>query len=651
MTENRPNLPENDPQAAGERILFLSQNILNNGKRHGAQVELARSLYGEEYDSKKSKVSGWCRGEFLDGSKPLKIKDFQEIVNLFWQKPGGIQTFDEIFELARCIGYIKVGKGTGKLINLLDRTWLENLGYSENEQINNSPLQDIRYPRNIKPVIRHSLLDEINLIIPKAMERRKPVIIFGEPGTGKTTFVDQIKAPQHWGDLTEKRSFYLNGQGMSAHLRAWYQELIGFEPAPGMKDVDLAMVISRRLVKINVPRLIVMDDVSSVEYISLILDVLMKTKKFIVVVTTSSLMVAQGSSASPDLQVTMPGFSTEEAEAYFKMFLGRKLESREKKQFDLLVKTLKGNPLALHFALQQIQDINIDVLLELLNGIDQEIPNKMLRAVFLPLQVGFERLPDELSHKFIRLASMKRFYSIDNKALAALWANSSQDIDFAKTKLSIELLKKFMSPFQPSQDGWKLHEQTHLFAISKFSSLDAQEQAISSNWAERLPAVYTYSEPSILQAFEISKKMGLKSYRPTTTTPSWFQKTKNLFIRSFGVILVDRNYDWEAIQQELTRISSYEYFISYRLQQDEKRYLRNIRIWFISISLVWAMESLVEKYLNMLTVLSLAVLFLALVIYTVKISLIDLPGLWKCLTRWQLIWNSVGKRISDENQA
>ena len=651
MSEKRPNLPENDPQAAGERILYLSQNILNNGNRHGAQVKLARSLYGEEYDSKKSKVSGWCRGKFLDESKPLKIKDFQEIVNLFWQKPGGIQTFDEVFELARCIGYIKVGTDTGNLVDLLERTWLENLGYTVTDQANNSPLRDTRYPRNTKSITRQAFLDEIyRQFIPMAMDRKQPILIFGEPGTGKTTLIDQIRIPKQLGESAEKRIFFLNGQGISEHLRVWYQELIGIEPEHRSSNADLALVISKRLAKTNVPMLILMDDVSNIESISLVLDILRNSKQFVVIATTNSPRLAHETSVPHFLQVSMPGFSAEEAETYFKIFLERKMAASEKKQFDLLVKALKGNPLGLHFALQQLQMISIEELLKLINGIDQEIPDELLREVFLPLQVGFERLPKELSQVFIRLASMKPFDLIDNKALAALLANSSQDIDFAKTKLNIELLQKFISPLQPSQDGWKLHKQTHLFAISKFKSLGTQEQAISSGWIERLSAVYEYSEPSIRQAFTVSKEMGLKIYRPAKTRSSRVQRMKNLILRSLRTLLIGHSYDWEEIQEEVTHITSYEYFISYKLQEEEKRYLRSFRIWIAGTTLFGAMLSLSEKYFSVFTVLFFVIAFIAWILYTIKMYVYDVVGFWKCLTRWQLIWNSIGKRISVENR-
>lgn len=656
MNKKHPNLFSNAPKDAGERLLILAQNTLNSGKEHGARAKLARMLYGDgnEYISMYSKVCGWCRGEFLDADKPLKVGDFQELINILWQQPGGIQTFDEIFDLARSIGYVKVGTGTGKLIDLLDRAWLENLGYADMDQINNSPSRDVRYPRNIKLITRRAFLDEINRqFIPRAMELKQPIIIFGEPGTGKTTLIDQIGIPKTWNELAEKRILFLNGQGLSAHLRAWYQELVGIEPKHGSEDNDLAPVISKRLAKINVPRLILMDDAPNVECISLMLDVLKNTKQFILIVTTNSPMVLQAISVPRSLQVHMPGFSTEEAETYFKIFLERKLATSEKKQFDLLVKTLKGNPLGLHFALQQLHSIGIEDLLKLLNGIDQEIPKEMLREIFLPLQVGFERLPDELTCKFIRLASMKRFYSIDNRTLAALWADSSQDVDFAKTKLNIDHLQKFISPLQSSQEGdgsWKLHEQTHLFSISKFNELHPAEKEKASNWINRLDAVYKYSEPTFSDALGVSKKLGIIIERTGGSPDATFlQKIQKMLARVFWAFVSSRDYDWEKIQQELTHITSYEYFVCNKLQQRQGKYLKNIRLWLLCPGLIIISYYVPIPYPNWFIIISLLAAYLLLIIYTIKIWVVDGVGLWKSLTQWQLIWIQTSQRLAAED--
>jgi len=625
---------------AGEMITHLSEITFLHRKRHGAQTALAKKLYPDKFESNKSKVSRWCKGEFLDAHGRFTPNDFQKIVALFWQKPDGFQTVEDVFALARCIGKVKFGSGARNLVDLLDRDWLASLGYADPERAINIPQPDSRYPRNTKLFLRNDLLKRIEEIMPLAIRSRQPIVIHGQPGTGKTTLIEQISNQKQWENLGTRRTFYLNEQGIVSHLRAWYDDLIGMAPAYGMRQDDLVSAIRMRISGRNC--FILVDNVASVEQVSPILDALKKTNQFAMILTTRMPGVVRGIAHPRPLQLAMPGFAAWEAKRYFKVFFNRELSAADEDAFSQLVKLLKGNPLSLYFAFQRLHDMQIWELLDLLRSRQKEIPDEMLNEVFLPLQVGFERMPPALRRKFMRLGAMNRFHSIDNQTLTALWEDSIVET----SKLIVPELQNFISPFQAAGAGnWRLHEQTHLFAMSKFGELNLEEQDTALNWTKRLEDMYEYSDLSSKKALETNRTMGTKINHPSQTRADQFRSFYGVFSRVFRPIVGNHNYYWEIIQKELAHISSYEYFICKKLQQQETKYLKNIRIGLLGIVALPVLKILTNVIPGKLTSTAYVTAFFACTIYTIKLYRVDLAGLWKCETQCQLIWDSISSRI------
>jgi len=292
--------------------------------------------------------------------------------------------------------------------------------------------------------------------------------------------------------------------------------------------------------------------------------------------------------------------------------------------------------------LQRLHDMRIWELLALLRGRQKEIPDEMLNEVFLPLQVGFERMPPALRRKFMRLGAMDRFYSIDNQTLAALWEGSIVET----SKLIVPELQNFISPFQAAGAGnWRLHEQTHLFAMSKFGELNLEEQDTALNWTKRLEGVCECSDLSSKKALETNRTMGTKINHPSQTRADQFRSFYGVFSRVFRPIVGNHNYYWEIIQKELAHISSYEYFICKKLQQQETKYLKNIRIGLLGIVALPVLKILTNVIPGKLTSTAYVTAFFACTIYTIKLYRVDLAGLWKCETQCQLIWDSISSRI------
>jgi hypothetical protein len=185
--------------------------------------------------------------------------------------------------------------------------------------------------------------------------------------------------------------------------------------------------------------------------------------------------------------ITLPGFTLAEAITFYEKG-GPALKPEDLPDFKALHETLKGNPLALYYAFQNVESAGLAGLVSLLNGTDIDIPKELLKEIFLNLQVGYERLPPILQKSFARLGAMKKFHVLDRAMLAALWANSPEEMNLEKTGPMVDQLQTLISPFEPvpgTRLKWKLHEQTHLFAKCKLKETEPAEQWLARQWLVR----------------------------------------------------------------------------------------------------------------------------------------------------------------------
>ena len=102
------------------------------------------------------------------------------------------------------------------------------------------------------------------------------------------------------------------------------------------------------------------------------------------------------------------------------------------------------------------------------------------------------------------------------------------------SKLIVPELQNFISPFQAvgaDTGNWRLHEQTHLFAMSKFGELNLDEQDTALNWTKRLEDVYECSDLSSKDVSETGRIVGTKISRPLRIGAGQFQNFKGVFGR------------------------------------------------------------------------------------------------------------------------
>lgn len=630
-------LSPNCPDQAGFVIQQMAIEVLSPDSPRSAIKLLVLHLQQKGMRVDRTRVSAWCNGHFLD-NRQMTIEQFQEIVNIFWHRPGGIQTVAEIFALAGCIGKISCGQQTFDLAKNLDDQWLLSFGHQPPGPLENIHIPDDRYPSDPFTLPRENIVAKLTHMLNSAGLPNRPIVIFGQPGTGKSRLISHL-AYSPWGQQFEKkRVIYLNGGGLESYLRLWYQEIHGFPPPLGIRLEDLANTIRRE--EKDTRQIVLVDAVSHLRFIQPILEIFKDTRSMVILTPYRGLAI-QGLQTEKHLTLTLPGFTlTEAVKLYEKR--GANLKPEDFLDFKALHKTLKGNPLALYYAFQNIEAEGLARLVSLLNSADTDIPQEMLKEIFLSLQVGFERLPPCLQKSFARLGAMKRFHLIDPEVLAALWANSPEEINLEKTGMLVNQLQISIGPFEPvhgQSAQWRLHEQTHLFAKSKLDETEPGEQVLASQWFVRTVQSGNLSMPttSLAEAAKTHLTARFQSDKP-------IQINRDEFFRLLQLLVFGIDPGREVIEHHIHRLTSYEYFVAQTL--DQRAFSRRKWFWLWQIDLIallvlnllfsknrWA--SLLEGLLMLVFILLYGRLCCALTKST-------------CL--WSLLWRQVSKRNPADGQ-
>lgn len=632
-------LEPDKPALAGQVILQLAERVLAPEKKNQARRQLSEQLFPDSADE-YSKIAGWCRGEFVDSKRPMTPDDFQKLAMLFWQKPGGLQTIDDVLSLARCIGYVKVGSRTIRsLVDHLDRGWLEGLGYVKPQDVN-LPVRDSRYIHTPINLPRTDFLRQLVELFPLAQNARRPIVILGQPGTGKTKFIEYLENQKWPGQPSDemRRIVYLNGGSLQPHLRAWYQDQIGVSAQPGVRQDDLLSALQSGFRKKRVA--IFLDDLNDYAEYSTLYDLLLKAERALIVITTSSERLAHNLVDDERLLLRIPRFRLDEAQSLYELRNG-KLASSQEPLFIQLCETLKFNPLAMSFAFQQANIVGLETLLGVLTGLQIKTPAEIQPEIFLALQVGFERMPKALQDGFSRLGALKRFYAIDERAFCALWANSPDQMAMPSAREIFRQIQEALSPFighHQIQNQWRLHQQTHLFALEKFSALPKSEQDLALAWVERAERLYSMPELSLAAPSLENFKLLTHSYIPEREKDS---ETRVLFQLLF---LVNRN--WDFAQRYADAFTSEEYFIASNIRRRSRAgamFLWSFLIVEVFAQVVGSMFPDSTPYI----LLGMALVIIPWVIFFMRFS-----HFWNEFTGivlWQHLWRTINDRIKAQD--
>ena len=171
-----------------------------------------------------SMVNTWFRGD-LHGNKPLSVENFRKVVFLFWGKPCGLQSKDEVLEFAQAAGEDYV-------LDLHRKSFLSELailGHSVALERNAEKL----HPTPAFEVPRTDLVRKVHQLARCCQSLGSPLVLRGPPGIGKTILIQQVGRDNRLRGMFPDPllTTNLNGNPSHATLLAWLEDTgLGFSP-------------------------------------------------------------------------------------------------------------------------------------------------------------------------------------------------------------------------------------------------------------------------------------------------------------------------------------------------------------------------------------------------------------------------------------
>jgi hypothetical protein len=252
-------------------------------------------------------------------------------------------------------------------------------------------------------------------------------------------------------------------------------------------------------------------------------------------------------------------------------------------------------------------------------------------------------MPAELARKFRMLGAMKRFYAMDESALAALWGYTTQEK--SNTKLTISEMQKVLSPFQPFGDGWRPHQQTRLFAMDKFQAMEMDERKFAANWVERAEKFYPSASPTFTEAIQTFRARGMSRGNPRSKQVNLSRWLQGTLQNTFFILGLNHSIDWLDLQQEISHVTAREYVIGFQIQRKDSLHIRQIRWWLLSLIAVWLVMHAADSFHHPVLDVIFTPVILALSVFTVKIFFVDLPVYMQNMAQWLNLWAEVNERI------
>ena len=238
---------------------------------------------------------------------------------------------------------------------------------------------------------------------------------------------------------------------------------------------------------------------------------------------------------------------------------------------------------------------------------------------------------------------MKRFYATDDSALAALWGYTAQEKP--NTRLTISEMQKVLSPFQPFGDGWRLHQQTRLFAMDKFQAVEKEEREFAVNWVERAEKFYSFTQPAFTEAIQTFRAHGMNRENPRSKQVSLWRWLQGTLQNTFLILGRNQSIDWHDLQEEISQVTAREYVIGAQIQRKDSQHIRQYRWWLFTLMTAWLVMHVTDIFHPRFMDAILTIILVMLFVFTVKIFFVDLPGYMQNMAKWLNLWADVNERI------
>lgn len=369
-------------------------------------------------------ITGWFRRQFDQKRGLFKPKQFRLVIETLFNNLDGQPkpTPQELVSLARCAG--------DAFFYSLNEDWaLELLGMPL-PLAAAAPVCDARYPNSPRLVERRDLWDALIPKVRTCLMRREPLVVFGAPGTGKTTLVQSIETQWQNSSLPHLfpdglRLAHFGGGEADVWLRDWASGEAGslpmsVHPAPALVKWLRARWQSKRL-------LLVLDDVAQAHAARLLM--LANPAAAVTVLTTYRRDVAHALAVSEACLWELPGFSVQQAA---ELSAGWQ-HAPSPVLLERLTRRLRGNPLAMQFAWRLARQLAWDweLLLDLLNPEVMAFPESFLHGVYLPQMRLYEAVfSPELREKVRALGGLAAPGTYRSGQLGEVWQCNAKMASF-----------------------------------------------------------------------------------------------------------------------------------------------------------------------------------------------------------------------------
>ncbi len=208
------------PKAFGRLLCVLTiLNLSADKSPSGTARHLANLL---EVDP--SVVNAWFRGD-LHGNKPLSVENFRKVVFLFWHKPYGLQSKDDVLEFAKAAGedYV-LDLHRKSFLNELATQEMTVVSHPNTKHLHSAPAFELQ---------RTDLLRKVRQLARRCQSLGSPLVLRGPPGIGKSILIQQVERDNQLRGMFPDPilTANLNGNPSHATLLAWLEETgLGFSP-------------------------------------------------------------------------------------------------------------------------------------------------------------------------------------------------------------------------------------------------------------------------------------------------------------------------------------------------------------------------------------------------------------------------------------
>jgi len=548
-------LPTRNNKSAGKALRILCEQM-KPADYYGILVDYLLEIFNLA-DART--VNGWLSGDLDTLKRRFTLDHFRTFVIFAATHKNGLQSWDEVVAFTALFG--------DEYLLDLQRGWTRSLPF----EVPLTPVlpqkSDQRYPREVRYIENPFLTQVIEKL---QIEKPVCVIIWGQPGTGKTLLIEQLQRHPEVERLFGKHllTAYLAGQKARPYLQSWLYQLDQALYASTHRTFDDAKLQKHIGQKLGDKRfLLLLDDVSDAKHAADLIGENMPPNTVVIITTNNRDVARELKRLYRGEIMDISPFGENEACQLYESLIGHPVADEDYQALSELLVILQGNPLGLHAAFHQLQELSFSEYLQLIKSKDPAVPAEFASAVYLPLQVAYERMDTAMQRRFLAIAALPYLSHYDLQTLAVA-IDPEHNFHESLHKRIIKDLNYAIGvliPLNRKHQEWRIHQQ-----VWQFARFVAGKTASRTDWLEK--ALHRkLDEQAIPQKpkrpFREQLQLALKFKRPRKFKP------KQKALVRIGKIFRYSDYvtEWDIISENTAILASQEYIRGYRLYKWELR--------------------------------------------------------------------------------